>query len=114
NFEKIRIVRESGNLSFTTVTHLSYDELSQELNNVGGKLFKKTGMVAKLYPSLNPIINEMFFCKIPILVEGPEDLAFITSILMLNDEIDEFRRYGCNIVPVNGKCNLLKPLARAK
>jgi len=114
NFEKIRIVRESGNPSFTTVTHLSYDELSQELNKVGEKLFKKTGMVAKLYPSLNPIINEMFFCKIPILVEGPEDLAFITSVLMLNDEIDEFRGYGCHIVPVNGKSNLIKPLAMAK
>jgi len=114
NFDKIRIVRESGKPSFTTVTQLSYDELSKELEQVGEKLLKETGMVAKLYPSLNPIVNEMFFCKILILVEGPEDIAFITSVLMLTGKISEFRRYGCHIVPVNGKSNLIKPLAMAK
>lgn len=114
NFDKIRIVRESGNPSFTSVTQLLYDELSNELENVGEKLLKETGMVAKLYPSLNPIINEMFFCKIPILVEGPEDLAFITSVLILDDKIDAFRSYGCHIVPVKGKSNLIKPLSMAK
>ncbi len=114
NFDKIRIVRESGNPSFTTVTQLSYDELSKELKEVGEKLLKETGMVAKLYPSLNPIVNEMFFCKILILVEGPEDIAFITSVLMLTGKISDFRRYGCHIVPVNGKSNLIKPLAMAK
>lgn len=114
NFDKIRIVRESGNPSFTTVTQLSYDELSKELEEVGEKLLKETGMVAKLYPSLNPIVNEMFFCKVLILVEGSEDIAFITSVLMLTDKISEFRRYGCHIVPVNGKSNLIKPLAMAK
>src|SRR5690625_3272390 len=114
NFDKIRIVRESSKPSFTTVTLLSYDELSKELEQVGEKLLKETGMVAKLYPSLNPIVNEMFFCKILILVEGPEDIAFITSVLMLTGKISEFRRYGCHIVPVNGKSNLIKPLAMAK
>lgn len=114
NFDKIRIVRESGNPSFTTVTKLSYDELSKELEEVGEKLLKETGMVAKLYPSLNPIVNEMFFCKVLILVEGSEDIAFITSVLMLTGKISEFRRYGCHIVPVNGKSNLIKPLAMAK
>ncbi|MEX1269637.1 MAG: ATP-dependent endonuclease [Balneolaceae bacterium] len=114
NFDKVRIVRESGYPSYTTVTHLSYDDLAQELEKVGEKLHKETGMVAKLYPSLNPIINEMFFCKILILVEGPEDLAFITSILMLTGKFDKFRSYGCHIVPVNGKSNLIKPLAMSK
>ncbi len=114
NFDKIRIVRESGNPSFTNITHLSYEELSKELTDVGQKLLKESGMVAKLYPSLSPIINEMFFCKVLVLVEGPEDLAFITSVLMLNNKMNDFRKYGCHIVPVNGKSNLIKPLAMAK
>ena len=27
-------------------------------------------MLAKLYPSLNPVVNEMPFCKVLILIEG--------------------------------------------
>ena len=40
-------------------------------------------MLAKLYPSLNPIVNEMFFCNELILIEGVEDVAYITTYLML-------------------------------
>jgi putative ATP-dependent endonuclease of the OLD family len=114
NFDRIRIVRESGNPSFTKITSVSYDELSKELANVGEKHLKESGMVAKLYPSLNPVINEMFFCKVLFLVEGQEDLAYITSYLMLTGEIVEFRRAGCHIIPVDGKNRLIKPLAMAK
>ena len=114
NFDKIRIVRERGNPSYTSVKSLSYEDLSKELNNPGEKLLKESGMVAKLYPSLNPVINEMFFCKVLILVEGQEDIAYITSYLLLTGKILEFRRYGCHIVPVDGKNKLIKPLAMAK
>ena len=114
NFDKIRIVRECGNPSYTSVKSLSYEDLAKELNKVGGKLLKESGMVAKLYPSLNPVTNEMFFCKVLILVEGHEDIAYITSYFMLTGKILDFRRHGCHIVPVDGKNNLIKPLAMAK
>lgn len=114
NFDKIRIVREYGNPSQTKITSVSYDELSKELANVGERHLKESGMVAKLYPSLNPIINEMFFCKVLLLVEGQEDIAYITSYLMLTGAIVEFRKHGCHIVPVDGKNRLIKPLAMAK
>lgn len=116
DFDKIRIVRELDDPSRTSVTRLLYKDLVQELKNSGSEKesLKETGMVAKLYPSLNPIINEMFFCKVLVLVEGPEDLAFITSALHLSDNISDFRKHGCHIVPVNGKSNLIKPLAMAK
>ncbi len=70
-------------------------------------------MVAKLYPSLNPVINEMFFCRVLILVEGQEDIAYVTSYLMLTGGIIEFRKNGCHLVPVDGKNRLIKPLALA-
>ena len=113
-FDKIRIVREQGSPSYTSVKSLSYVDLAKELNNPGEKLLKETGMVAKLYPSLNPVTNEMFFCKVLILVEGYEDIAYITSYLLLTNKILEFRKYGCHIVPVDGKNRLIKPLAMAK
>ena len=114
NFDKIRIVRECGNPSYTKITSVSYDDLSKELATVGERHLKETGMVAKLYPSLNPVINEMFFCKVLFLVEGQEDIAYITSYLMLTGKIIDFRKYGCHLVPVGGKNRLIKPLAMAK
>lgn len=114
NFDKIRIVRECGNPSYTKITSVSYDNLSHELERVGERLLKESGMVAKLYPSLNPVINEMFFCKVLILVEGQEDIAYITSYLMLTGAMIEFRTNGCHIVPVDGKNRLIKPIAMAK
>ncbi len=114
NFDKIRIVREFGNPSRTKVTSVSYEDLSKELENIGEKNLKESGMVAKLYPSLNPVINEMFFCKVLLLVEGQEDIAYITSYLMLTGANVEFRKHGCHIVPVDGKSRLTKPLAMAK
>jgi predicted ATP-dependent endonuclease of OLD family len=114
NFDKIRIVRECGNPSYTKITSVSYDDLSKELATVGERHLKETGMVAKLYPSLNPVINEMFFCKVLFLVEGQEDIAYITSYLMLTGKIIDFRKNGCHLVPVDGKNRLIKPLAMAK
>lgn len=114
NFDKIRIVREYGIPSQTKITSVSYEDLSKELASVGERHLKESGMVSKLYPSLNPVINEMFFCKVLLLVEGHEDIAYITSYLMLTGSIVEFRKHGCHIVPVDGKNRLIKPLAMAK
>jgi putative ATP-dependent endonuclease of OLD family len=114
SFEKIRLVCEQGEPSETKIKRLTYDSLAAELHNVGEKLVTESGMVAKLYPSLNPVVNEMFFCKKLILVEGHEDIAYISSYLLLTDKMNEFRRHGCHIVPVEGKSKLIKPLAMAK
>jgi len=113
DFESIRVVRENGNPSCSYVSQITYKELSDKLEESGQKLLKETGMLAKLYPVLNPIINEMFFCKILILVEGLEDVAHISTYLMLTGEIENFRKCGCHIVPTGGKSEIIKPLAMA-
>lgn len=114
NFDKIRLACEQGEPSETKIKRLTYDNLASELSAVGEKLVTEKGMVAKLYPSLNPVVNEMFFCKKLILVEGHEDLAYISSYLLLTEKMNEFRRNGCHMVPVDGKNKLIKPLAMAK
>jgi predicted ATP-dependent endonuclease of OLD family len=113
NFEAVRVVREQGVQSSSVVTHVKYCDLSSQLNGVGLKLINEKGMLAKLYPALNPVVNEMFFCSRLILVEGIEDSAYISTGLMLNNLMDEYRKYGCHIVPVGGKSELAKPLAMA-
>ena len=114
SFDKIRLVSETGNPSETKIKRLKYNVLAAELQSVGERLITEKGMVAKLYPSLNPVINEMFFCKKLILVEGHEDIAHVSSYLLLTEKMIEFRRHGCHIVPVEGKSKLIKPLAMAK
>lgn len=114
SFDKIRLACEQGEPSETKIKRLTYDSLAKELHAIGEKLVSESGMVAKLYPSLNPVVNEMFFCKKLILVEGHEDIAYISSYLLLTEKMNEFRRHGCHIVPVEGKNKLIKPLAMAK
>ncbi len=116
HFDSIRIFRENGKQSYTTISKTSYEEMAKMLKEIGAekKLHRETGMIAKLYPSLNPVINEMFFCKVLVLVEGIEDVAFITSELLLTGRNSDFRKYGCHIVPANSKSNMIKPLAVAK
>ncbi|MCD6204140.1 MAG: AAA family ATPase, partial [Candidatus Marinimicrobia bacterium] len=114
NFEAIRVVREKDKPSTSFVSKLSYTDLSTILESSGQKALKEKGMLAKLYPSLNPIINEMFFCSNLILTEGIEDVAYISTYLMLTKKFIEFRKYGCHIVPVGGKSSIIKPLAMAK
>jgi predicted ATP-dependent endonuclease of OLD family len=114
DFEAVRMVREAGNPGASYVAQVKYDELAKKLEESGQKLLKESGMLAKLYPSLNPVVNEMFFCKVLVLTEGIEDVAYIKSYLMLNGKMREFRQYGCHIVPVGGKSEIIKPLAMAK
>jgi hypothetical protein len=55
----------------------------------------------------------MLFARIPVLVEGLEDVSYITTELHLADQWSEFRRLGCHLIPVNAKNKLIQPFAIA-
>lgn len=116
NFESVRVVREHKEPKESYVSQLNYVDLAKKLNDSGADrvLLKEAGIQAKLYPTLNPTINEMFFCKKLILVEGVEDVAYLTTYLMLCNKMEEFRKNGCHIVAAGGKSNMIKPLAMSK
>lgn len=114
NFEAVRVVRDAGNPRASFVSRLKYEELSESLRAADQKHLKESGMLAKLYPTLNPTTSEMFFCKTLILTEGHEDIAYIVASLALTGKISDFRKYGCHIVAVGGKSELIKPIAMAK
>lgn len=114
DFHTVRMVRESGSPPCSKITSLKYDDLVKELEYAGEKAVKESGMIAKLYPVLRPEISEMFFSKKLILVEGIEDVAYLTSYIQLVGRLPDFRRSGCQIIPVGGKSELIKPLAIAK
>ncbi|MFO7906925.1 MAG: AAA family ATPase [Pirellulaceae bacterium] len=114
DFETVRVVRDSGAPSCSSVSQLSYGDLAKTLHSAGQKLLKEQGILAKVYPSLNPGVNEMFFCRVLILVEGIEDVAHLSSYLSLLGLLPRFRKCGCHVVPVGGKSEIVKPLAMAK
>lgn len=114
DFEAVRVVRDDGQPCETSVTGTTYVRISERLEAAGDKLLREEGMLAKLYPTLNPVVNEMFFCSRLVLVEGAEDVSHLMAYIELTGHSDAFRELGCHIVPVGGKCNLLRPLAVAK
>lgn len=109
----VRVVREEGSPPASKVKSLTYAELSKKLADAGGKHLKEQGILAKLYPAVRPETSEMFFCRNLVLVEGIEDVAYLTTYIHLLDKVGDFRRNGFHIVPVNGKSELLQPVAIA-
>jgi putative ATP-dependent endonuclease of OLD family len=113
-FDSVRLVRERGTPVESFVSHISYDQLANHLATCGEKAVKADGMLAKLYPILNPSLNEMFFCKVLVLMEGIEDVAYLSTCLALENRLMDFRKYGCHVVPVGGKSELIRPIAIAQ
>lgn len=113
NFEAVRLIRDVGNPSTSICRQVRYKDLAKEVADAGGKLLTESGMLAKLQPTLNPTISEMFFCSRLILVEGVEDLAYLSTYISLCGRGDDFRNCGCHIIPVGKKSELAKPIAIA-
>lgn len=79
----------------------------------GAKPPKPPGMLVKINQELQPAINEIFFTPVLVLVEGPEDGAYITTYLHLMSRWEEYRRFGAHIVSAGGKHHMITPLAIA-
>ncbi len=114
-FENVRMVRKDSANKCSEVKHMTFAEIANEIATATGKRHSEpSGIRAKINQSLQPYLNEMFFATRLILVEGVEDVAYITAYLNLLGKWDEYRQTGCHIVPVNGKSQLLQPLVIAK
>lgn len=115
-FENVRLVRTPTKTNGSSVSSLTFSTLCAKIRAALGQdpSRKLEGLVAKVHQALRPHVAEMFFARVPILVEGLEDASYITTHLHLCDQWSEFRRLGCHIIPVNGKDKLIQPLAIAK
>jgi len=114
-FQNVRLVRRDPTKKCSDVAHMSYAEIAAAISTATGEPPRKTsGVIAKIHQALQPTLNEMFFARRLILVEGLEDVAYITAYLNLMGKWEGYRRSGCHIVPVNGKSELLQPLVIAK
>ncbi len=110
NFEGVRMVRRDIQDNRTQIRQYSYAETASRFAEVVGEPLKKeSATMSKVNQALQPGLNEMFFTQRLILVEGLEDVGYITSWLVLSDRWEAYRRSGCHIVPVNGKSEMIRP-----
>ena len=114
-FENTSIVQNKGQDIGATVRTISFEKLCERIRFVKGENPNRPieGLMAKIHQTLQPGIAEMFFTRIPILVEGLEDVSYITTELLLSNQWSDFRRLGCHLIPVGGKDKLIQPLAIA-
>lgn len=114
-FEDIRLTRKVSTAAGSKVRGIEFQKLCDRIRMARGEVpnDRITGLIAKIHQALQPNIAEMFFARVPILVEGLEDISYITTELHLSNQWTEFRRLGCHIIPVGGKDKLIQPLAIA-
>ena len=114
-FESVRMVRKEPGGSGSSVSHMSYDQVAEAFTDVTGHPpMKSQGALAKIHQIFQSSVNEMFFTHRLILVEGLEDVAYLLTYFELLGRLDDYRRMGCHIVPVNGKSQLPLSLIIAK
>ena len=114
-FEDIRMVRKNVADSHSSISRMSYEQISEDIAKViDEKPPKPKEALIKIHQALQPVMNEMFFAHRLVLVEGEEDRAYILTYLNLLGKFEDYRRMGCHIVPVGGKNQLLRPIAIAK
>ena len=113
-FEAIRMVRPRTADSGTSITQLTYEVLSKRLAEALGEAPTEPSVVmVQVQQILQPSQSELFFTEVPIIVEGPEDVAFISTYMQLSDKWEKFRKLGCHFVVAEGKTNLSRPLGIA-
>ena len=114
-FEDVRMVRKDAGGESSSISHMSFTEIAEAVGRaVGKKPTKPEGALAKIHQALQLGLNEMFFARRLVLVEGLEDMAYLLAYINLLERSDEYRGLGCHIVPANGKSELLQPLVIAK
>lgn len=93
-FENIRLVQRPNPNAGSRVKSLTFENLCARIRVVLGEDPQRPtqGLVAKIHQALQPGIAEMFFARVPVLVEGLEDVSYITTELHLADQWSEFRR----------------------
>jgi putative ATP-dependent endonuclease of OLD family len=115
HFESVRLIRQNVSTKFATVSSIKSRKISERIAEITGEPEPPVNaQIASLHQLLQPNVSEIFFAPKVILVEGLEDMAYITSWLVLRDQWYKYRQSRWHIVPTNAKSNLMTPLIMAQ
>jgi putative ATP-dependent endonuclease of OLD family len=113
-FETIRMAVKNSATGVAAVKRATLDRVSKSIAEaVGEPPVQPGGTAAKIIQEMEDGMSEMFFASFRVLVEGQEDIAFISSYLSLANQWDRFRSMGGHFVEVHGKSHLIHALAIA-
>ena len=113
-FEDVRMVRRSHN-GGTTVSQATGSQISDMLAAaLGESPGSHSSVIARVEQILQPSQNELFFCSVPVIVEGVEDIAVVATYLRLTDCWSRFRELGCHFVQSGGKNSMSRLAAIAR
>ena len=109
-FSQIRILRkkrnEKNDPKITTLSSVSIDKLVEKLNDYQSKEYTKDNLTPLLSSLQSPWINEGFFAKCIVLVEGYSDRA---AILATSEVLDQsLEKNGYAVIPYFGIDHLSK------
>ncbi len=114
NYEGIRRTDREGRSAPTRVVATSPRQIRDRLvRALPGEILTPTTVMAAVEQIMQPSQNELFFSTLPVLVEGPEDVAYISTYMHLSGRWSLFRQYGCHFITATGKTSLSRPLAIA-
>lgn len=113
-YENIRLVTMEPGSFESTIHQFTDAQLCEDLASaLGDTPQEPSELTASVQQIMQPSQTELFFCKVPVLVEGPEDIVFLSTFMHKVDLWSEFRRLGCHFIPCNGKTNMSRPIAIA-
>ncbi|MEW8626588.1 MAG: AAA family ATPase [Candidatus Thiodiazotropha sp.] len=114
-YENVRLVTADPDTCVSSIHQFTFSQLSTDLAGaLGDAPQQPSELMASVQQIMQPSQTELFFCKVPVLVEGPEDIAFLSVYMQKNALWSEFRKLGCHFIPCIGKTNMSRPLAIAK
>lgn len=70
--------------------------------------------MARVNQIMHPSQKELFFTPLAVIVEGDEDVAYISTQLHLSKEWNLFRNHGCHLIIGGGKNNQSRFVAIAQ
>lgn len=112
--ENIRLVRYNEERDQSSVAYTTLSRLGKRIGKALGEEPQIPSYVmASVQQIMNPSLNELYFSRLAVLVEGPEDVAFISTHLELSGLMKEFRKVGAHLIACDGKTSMSRPLAIA-
>jgi putative ATP-dependent endonuclease of OLD family len=112
-FENVRLAMKDG-MGRVKIMSATYEKVANAIAKATGKApTKPGGMAGTIEQEMESPLHNIFFASMRVLVEGQEDIAYISSYLSLLGLWDEFRSLGGHVIRVDGKSHLIQALAIA-
>lgn len=114
-FENIRMLRKSEREHCSRISWTTYARVEDRLKKALGEEPKSpTALMAIVNQIMHPSQKELFFTPLAVIVEGGEDVAYISTHLYKSNEWNLFRSLGCHLIVGGGKNNQSRFIAIAQ